>query len=50
MKDAEYTGNNQRAGNHYQLFMASVTGKSQLDMITNPNANASTNAANVAVA
>lgn len=50
MKDAEYTGNNQRAANHYQLFMASVTGKSQLDMVTNPNANANTNAANVAVA
>ena len=39
MKDAEYTGNNQRAGNHYQLFMASVTGKSQLDLTTSPNAN-----------
>ena len=52
MKDAEYYGNNQRAGNHYQLFMASVTGKSQLDMITNPNATANTNAntSNVAVA
>lgn len=52
MKDAEYTGNNQRAGNHYQLFMASVTGKSQLDMITNPNATANTNAntSNVAMA
>ena len=39
MKDAEYTGNSQRAGNHYQLFMAAVTGKSQLDLVTSPNAN-----------
>ena len=39
MKDAEYTGNSQRAGNHYQLFMAAVTGKSQLDLVTIPNAN-----------
>ena len=38
MKDAEYTGNSQRAGNHYQLFMAAVTGKSQLDLVTSPNA------------
>ena len=37
MKDAEYTGNSQRAGNHYQLFMAAVTGKSQLDLVTSPN-------------
>lgn len=50
MKDAEYTGNSQRAGNHYQLFMASVTGKSQLDMITNPNATAPANANNAVVA
>jgi len=37
MKDAEYAGNAQRAGSHYQLFTASVTGKGQVDAITNPN-------------
>ena len=37
MKDAEYAGNAQRASNHYQLFTASVTGKGQIDAITNPN-------------
>ena len=40
MKDAEYAGNSQRAANHYQLFMSSITGKSQLDLVTSPNANA----------
>lgn len=42
MKDAEYTGNSQRAGNHYQLFMAAVTGKSQLDLVTSPNSDTET--------
>lgn len=37
MKDAEYAGNQQRAGSHYQLFTASVTGKAQIDVVTNPN-------------
>lgn len=37
MKDAEYAGNSQRAANHYQLFMSSITGKSQIDAVTNPN-------------
>jgi hypothetical protein len=37
MKDAEFAGNQQRAGSHYQLFTASVTGKGQIDAITNPN-------------
>lgn len=37
MKDAEYAGNAQRAGSHYQLFTGSVTGKGQLDAMTNPN-------------
>jgi hypothetical protein len=37
MKDAEYAGNAQRASSHYQLFTASVTGKGQVDAITNPN-------------
>ena len=37
MKDAEYAGNAQRAGTHYQIFQAQVTGKGQIDAITNPN-------------
>ena len=37
MKDAEFAGNQQRAGSHYQLFTASITGKGQIDAITNPN-------------
>jgi hypothetical protein len=37
MKDAEYAGNSQRASSHFQLFTASVTGKGQIDAITNPN-------------
>lgn len=36
-KDAEYAGNNQRASTHYTLFINSVTGKAQIDAITNPN-------------
>jgi len=37
MKDTEYAGNQQRAGSHYQLFTAAVTGKGQIDAMTNPN-------------
>lgn len=37
MKDAEYAGNAQRASSHFQLFTASVTGKGQIDAVTNPN-------------
>ena len=37
MKDAEYAGNAQRASSHFQLFTSSVTGKGQIDAITNPN-------------
>ena len=38
MKDAEYTGNSQRASSHFQLFNATITGKGQIDAITSPNA------------
>lgn len=38
IKDAEYAANQQRAGGHYQLFMTSVTGKGQIDVVTSPNA------------
>jgi hypothetical protein len=37
MKDAEYAGNSQRASSHYQLFVASVTGKGAVDAFTSPN-------------
>jgi|TARA_R110002072_G_scaffold11468_5_gene51817 hypothetical protein len=37
MKDAEYAGNAQRASSHFQIFTSSVTGKGQIDAITNPN-------------
>lgn len=37
MKDAEYAGNAQRASNHYQLFQASVMGKTDIDLRTTPN-------------
>ena len=37
-KDAEYAANQQRATQHYQLFLTSVTGKSQVDNTTDPNA------------
>jgi hypothetical protein len=37
MKDAEFAGNATRASSHYQIFTASVTGKAQIDAITNPN-------------
>jgi hypothetical protein len=36
-KDAEYAGNVQRASTHYNLFINSVTGKGQIDIITSPN-------------
>lgn len=38
MKDAEYATNAQRAATHFQLFMATVTGKAQIDVMSNPNA------------
>jgi hypothetical protein len=37
MKDSEYAGAQQRAASHYQLFLTSVTGKGQLDNVSNPN-------------
>ena len=37
MKGAEYAGNAQRASSHFQIFTSSVTGKGQIDAITNPN-------------
>ena len=37
MKDAEYAGNSQRANSHFALFTNSVTGKGQIDAISNPN-------------
>ena len=36
MKETE-TADQQRASTHYQLFIASVTGKTQIDSITSPN-------------
>ena len=40
-KDAEYAGNNQRASTHYNLFINSVTGKGQIDIISSPNSDLS---------
>jgi len=37
MKDAEYAGNSQRASSHFNLFTSAVTGKAQIDSLTNPN-------------
>ena len=37
MKDAESAGNQQRAGSHFQLFTASVTGTGQIAAVINPN-------------
>lgn len=37
MKDAEFAGNSQRASSHYQLFTSAITGKGQIDAVTNPN-------------
>lgn len=42
MKDAEVVVNAQRAGTHYQLFTASVMGKTSVDLVTDPNADRST--------
>jgi len=36
-KDAEFAGNSQRAGTHYQLFAVSVSGKAQIDALIKPN-------------
>lgn len=40
LKESETAANAQRAGTHFQLFTASVTGKAQLDVVLNPNADA----------
>ena len=37
MKDSEYVGSQQLANSHFNLFMTSVTGKTQIDMFTSPN-------------
>ena len=37
LKDAEYAGNQQRAGNHYQLFASSLTGGGQAQFGLSPN-------------
>ena len=37
LKDAEYAGNQQRAGNHYQLFTSSLTGGGQAQFGLSPN-------------
>ena len=44
MKDAEFAGNQQRASSHFQLFTVSVTGKGQIDAVTNPNMESRTQA------
>ena len=41
MKDAEFAANQQRAATHFQLFMGTVTGKAQIDVMSNPNADRS---------
>ena len=45
MKDAEAAGNEQRAANHYQLFVTSVAGKDQIDALRTPNVTLSVNRA-----
>lgn len=50
MKDAEFAGNAQRASNHYQLFVATVTGKAQVDLATTPNMEARVQAPPMALA
>jgi len=50
MKDAEFAGNAQRASNHYQLFVATVTGKAQVDLATTPNMEARVQAPPMAMA
>jgi hypothetical protein len=37
MKDSEFAGNAQRAGSHYQLFMASISGGAQSKILFDPN-------------
>jgi len=37
LKDAEFAGNQQRAGNHYQLFISSLTGGGQAQFGLSPN-------------
>lgn len=37
LKDAEFAGNQQRAGTHYQLFTASLSGGGQAQITINPN-------------
>ena len=37
LKDAEFAGNQQRAGNHYQLFISSLTGGAQAQFGVSPN-------------
>lgn len=37
LKDAEYAANQTRAATHYNLFVNSLTGKGQIDMVTSPN-------------
>lgn len=37
MKESEFASNSARAGTHYQVFNASITGKAQIDNISNPN-------------
>ena len=37
MKDAEYAANSQRAGNHYQLFAASLGQGAQAQTLLDPN-------------
>lgn len=37
LKDSEYAGNAQRAGTHYQLFTASISGGGQAQITINPN-------------
>lgn len=37
MKDAEYAESQTRASSHFQLFTTAVTGKAQVDAVTNPN-------------
>ena len=37
MKDAEFAGNQQRAGAHYQTFTVSVQGKTQIDALIKPD-------------
>jgi hypothetical protein len=37
MKDAEYAGNNQRAAQHYQLFVSSISQGGQAQSLLSPN-------------